>query len=111
GPPGTGKTRTISAATKFWDAQRVSHPVWVVAQSNVGVKNIALSFAKCDIDFKVLVSKEFYVEWHEHIYEPLERYLIRSDDLFQHGAMVGRLLLDSSVILCTLSMLSNPALD
>lgn len=48
---------------------------------------------------------------HEHIYEPLERYLIRSDDLFQNGAMVERLLLDSSVILCTLSMLSNPALD
>lgn len=61
GPPGTGKTKTISAAAQYWDEERC--PVWVVAQSNVGVKNIALSFAKLKIDFKLIVSKEFFVEW------------------------------------------------
>ncbi|PCH35505.1 hypothetical protein WOLCODRAFT_145835 [Wolfiporia cocos MD-104 SS10] len=84
GPPGTGKTRTISAASWYWDKNHC--PVWVVAQSNVGVKNIAETFVKSGIDFKILVSKEFYVEWtirHEHIYGPIEKYLIRSDDLFR----------------------------
>lgn len=61
GPPGTGKTSTISAAVKIWDDAK--YPVWVVAQSNVAVKNLAESFLKKDIDFKLLVSKEFYVEW------------------------------------------------
>ncbi|PCH35506.1 nucleoside triphosphate hydrolase protein [Wolfiporia cocos MD-104 SS10] len=111
GPPGTGKTRTISAASWYWDQSHC--PVWVVAQSNVGVKNIAESFVKSEIDFKILVSKEFYVEWHEHIYGPIEKYLIRSDDLFRDPDPVyaENRLGGSKVILCTLSMLSNPALD
>lgn len=61
GPPGTGKTTTISTAIKIWD--NANRPVWVAAQSNVAVKNIAESLLKRDVDFKLLVSKEFYVEW------------------------------------------------
>ena len=63
GPPGTGKTSTIAAALEQWESFR--KPVWVIAQSNVGVKNIArtLAKAKYNIHFKLLVSKEFYVEW------------------------------------------------
>ena len=59
GPPGTGKTSTIAAALEGRKA------TWVIAQSNVGVKNIARTLAKekYKIDFKILVSKEFYVEW------------------------------------------------
>ena len=62
GPPGTGKTSTISAAVKIWDNDNV--PVWIVAQSNVAVKNIAESLLKRSVDFKLIVSKEFYVEWY-----------------------------------------------
>ncbi|CCM06043.1 uncharacterized protein FIBRA_08289 [Fibroporia radiculosa] len=131
GPPGTGKTKTISSATHVW--QEKGQPVWVVAQSNVGVKNIAASFHKHRIGFKLIVSKEFYVEWytfcprpfyckkslkdsmttrHEHIYGPIEKYLIRSDDLFRCDPVeMERMLGSSHVILCTLGMMSNPALD
>ena len=66
GPPGTGKTSTIAEAVKVLRNNR--EPVWVVAQSNVGVKNIAEKFFKEHIDFKLIVSKEFYVEWYESVF-------------------------------------------
>ncbi|KZT04827.1 P-loop containing nucleoside triphosphate hydrolase protein [Laetiporus sulphureus 93-53] len=111
GPPGTGKTKTISTAVEFWD-QRGS-PVWVIAQSNVGVKNIAESFFKHDINFKLLVSKEFHFEWHEYLYERFQEVLIRSDDLSgnKDPGAAERLFGGCSVVLCTLSMLSNPVLE
>ena len=62
GPPGTGKTTTISTAAKLWEMDRSN--VWIVAQSYVAVKNIAESLIKHDVDFRLLVSKEFYVEWY-----------------------------------------------
>ena len=38
--------------------------MWVVAQSNVGVKNIARSFVGKRVGaFKLIVSKQFYHEW------------------------------------------------
>lgn len=62
GPPGSGKTATISNAVKVWANRH--EPVWIVAQSNVGVKNIAESLCRRDVDFRLVVSKEFYVEWY-----------------------------------------------
>ncbi|TFK82323.1 P-loop containing nucleoside triphosphate hydrolase protein, partial [Polyporus arcularius HHB13444] len=109
GPPGTGKTTTIAAALEKWD--RDGEPVWVIAQSNVGVKNIARTLIKYAVDFKLIVSKEFYVEWHEHLYESIRERLIRSDDLFSDPVSTERRLGGSTTILCTISMLSNPALD
>ena len=61
GPPGTGKTSTIAAALEYYATHR--EPAWVVAHSNVGVKNIAESLVKRKIDFKVIVSQDFYYEW------------------------------------------------
>ncbi|KAI0712798.1 P-loop containing nucleoside triphosphate hydrolase protein [Cerioporus squamosus] len=109
GPPGTGKTTTIAAALERWD--RDGEPTWVIAQSNVGVKNIARTLIKYAVDFKLLVSKEFYVEWHEHLYESIEERLIRSDELFSEHVDIERMLGGSTTILCTISTLSNPALD
>ncbi|KAI6038717.1 hypothetical protein EDC04DRAFT_2603755 [Pisolithus marmoratus] len=58
-----------------------SRTVWVAAQSNVAVKNIAEKFAKIGFyDFVLLVSKEFHFDWQ---------------------------LRGARVILCTLGMLSN----
>jgi regulator of nonsense transcripts 1 len=61
GPPGTGKTTTIAAAAAIW----VSHkqPCWIIAQSNVGVKNIAEKLFQKEVDFRLIVSQEFYFEW------------------------------------------------
>ncbi|KAI0671723.1 P-loop containing nucleoside triphosphate hydrolase protein [Trametes maxima] len=111
GPPGTGKTTTIAAALQYWQAQK--QPVWVIAQSNVGVKNIARSIVKRKIAFKLLVSKEFHFEWHEHLYEgAVEHTLIRSDELNSpHGFDAPRRIGDAQIILCTLAMLSSPALQ
>ncbi|KAI0740540.1 P-loop containing nucleoside triphosphate hydrolase protein [Earliella scabrosa] len=109
GPPGTGKTTTIAAALEQWDYRRA--PAWVIAQSNVGVKNIARTLIKYNVDFRLIVSKEFYVEWHEHLYESIEERLIRSDDLFSDPVYTERKLSGATTILCTVAMLSNPALD
>ncbi|KAF8994638.1 P-loop containing nucleoside triphosphate hydrolase protein, partial [Cyathus striatus] len=109
GPPGTGKTTTIAAAAKVWDA--CSQPAWIVAHSNVAVKNIAESLFKKGVKFILLVSKEFYEEWHEHLYAGIESNLIRSDKLPNDKVGMERLFNGSSIVLSTLSMLSNPVLE
>lgn len=48
---------------------------------------------------------------HEHLYEKLQGRFIRSDELFADAVDAERMLGSSSVILCTISMLSNPAID
>ncbi|KAK0237347.1 P-loop containing nucleoside triphosphate hydrolase protein [Armillaria nabsnona] len=79
GPPGTGKTSTISAAAEIWGQS--SLPTWIIAHSNVTMKNIAEKLALYDVDFKIIMSKEFYVKC------------------------------TSSIILSMLSMVSNSTLD
>ncbi|KAL1940377.1 hypothetical protein VTO73DRAFT_8949 [Trametes versicolor] len=109
GPPGSGKTSTIAAGLKHF--QECKQTVWVVAQSNVGVKNIARSIIKRGIDFKLIVSMDFHFEWHEHLYKgAVESTLIRSDELNGMGFDVNRRIGNTHIILCTLSMLSNPCL-
>jgi regulator of nonsense transcripts 1 len=131
GPPGTGKTTTISAASRIWDLCRF--PVWIVAHSNVAVKNIAETLFKRGVDFKLIVSKEFYVEWyvhsparhsahigaqqhpfldvrHEHLYCEIQGKVRRSDELPTQKVAMERELGGSYIILSTLSMISNPSL-
>ncbi|KAF9478008.1 hypothetical protein BDN70DRAFT_809730, partial [Pholiota conissans] len=108
GPPGTGKTTTIAAASRIWDL--AGKCVWIVAHSNVAVKNIAETLFKKEVDFKLLVSKEFFQEWHEHLYEEILRRVIRSDELPNNITGMDRIIGNSNIVLCTLSMLSNPAL-
>ncbi|KAF9066201.1 P-loop containing nucleoside triphosphate hydrolase protein [Rhodocollybia butyracea] len=110
GPPGTGKTTTISSAAEIW-SKVYSNPVWIIGHSNVSVKNIAEKLVKQKVDFKLIVSKEFYVEWHEHIYHEIEGRLIRTDELPQDSVGLSRVIGSSRVILSTLGLLSNPALD
>ncbi|KLO11671.1 hypothetical protein SCHPADRAFT_830720 [Schizopora paradoxa] len=109
GPPGTGKTSTISAAVKRWF--QTSDTAWLVAQSNVGVKNIAERLCKDDIPFRLIVSKDFYFEWHEHIYEErIKEQMLRTDEFPPNALEVMRLFQGVRVVLCTLSTLSNPIL-
>ncbi|KAI6155141.1 AAA domain-containing protein, partial [Pisolithus tinctorius] len=85
-----------------------SRTVWIAAQSNVAVKNIAEKFAKIGFyDFALLVSMEFHFDWHEHLYERLEPCLIRSDTFSEDIVGASRQLRGARVILCTLGMLSN----
>ena len=62
GPPGTGKTTAIATyvLSMIKAGQR---GIWLMAQSNVAVKNIAEKLAKLDFfDFKLLVSHNFHFE-------------------------------------------------
>lgn len=65
GPPGTGKTTVIAAAvTSVMASADRDRTMWLVAQSNVAVKNIAEKLASIDFfDFKLLVSKDFHFDW------------------------------------------------
>jgi hypothetical protein len=98
--------------------------IWLVAQSNVAVKNIAEKLADSGfLPWRLLVSKDFIFEWsvqrfrpcmesdaqlffrHEHLYHKLPNYVIRSNEF--SSPSVQRELQQCEVILCTLSMLSN----
>ncbi|KAK7690912.1 hypothetical protein QCA50_006015 [Cerrena zonata] len=81
--------------------------MWLMAQSNVAVKNIAEKLAETGFfDFKLLVSLDFHFDWHEHLYHKIERNVIRSDDF----STLGRRLGGCKIILCTLAMLCHPNL-
>jgi regulator of nonsense transcripts 1 len=63
GPPGTGKT-TVIATYVLSAINAGKRGIWLMAQSNVAVKNIAEKLAKLEFfDFKLLVSKSFHFEW------------------------------------------------
>ncbi|KAG5646974.1 hypothetical protein DXG03_001697 [Asterophora parasitica] len=113
GPPGTGKTTVIAAAiTSIIASSDRNRTVWVSAQSNVAVKNVAEKLGDVGFfDFKLLVSKDFHFDWHEHLYHKIQRNVIRSDDFPEDVLAVERLLRGSRVILCTLSMLSHDKLS
>ncbi|KAH9925853.1 P-loop containing nucleoside triphosphate hydrolase protein [Epithele typhae] len=109
GPPGTGKTTTIAAALTYWEKNRSS--AWVIAHSNVGVKNIAETLCRRGVDFKLIVSHEFHFDWHEHLYLRLSKHFIESNKLFNDKDNVRLLIGDTKILLCTVSMLSNPFMD
>lgn len=62
GPPGTGKTTLISSIIQWMAGP--SDAIYIVAQSNVAIKNVAEKLAKVGfLNFKLIVSEEFYFEW------------------------------------------------
>lgn len=63
GPPGTGKTSVIAAFVHL-AIQDGQSGIWLVAQSNVAVKNIAEKLAAIGfLDWRLLVSKDFHYDW------------------------------------------------
>ncbi|PPR00901.1 hypothetical protein CVT24_000386 [Panaeolus cyanescens] len=106
GPPGTGKTSVISAFVSFAVNSFEQSGIWLVAQSNVAVKNIAEKLVAIGFrNWKLLVSKDFHLGWHEHLYGKVESYVIRSEEF--NTAPTRKKMQNVKVILCTLSMLSN----
>ncbi|KAF7970074.1 hypothetical protein HWV62_25050 [Athelia sp. TMB] len=112
GPPGTGKTSVIAASVVSMMADPGSRTMWLIAQSNVAVKNIAEKLAEVDfLDFKLLVSKDFHFDWHEHLYEKIRPRVIESPDFPQDTVAAERLLSGARVILCTISMITSSRLS
>lgn len=62
GPPGTGKTTVIASIVQLTGGPLEA--LYIVAQSNVAIKNVAEKLVKVGfLDFKLVVSEEFYFEW------------------------------------------------
>ncbi|KAI1797127.1 P-loop containing nucleoside triphosphate hydrolase protein [Ganoderma leucocontextum] len=109
GPPGTGKTTVIAAFVCSAIAAGGSG-IWLVAQSNIAVKNIAEKLAVVGfLNWRLLVSEDFHFGWHEHIYGNIKKNLVRSTEF--RTARRDKSLQGVPVILCTLSMLSHPRLN
>ncbi|KAH9945186.1 P-loop containing nucleoside triphosphate hydrolase protein [Epithele typhae] len=106
GPPGTGKTTVIAAFV----ASAVSagqNGIWLVAESNFAVKNIAEKLADVGFwNFRLLISKEFHFGWHDHLYKQIQKNVISSIEFKQARSRIQGV----PVMLCTLSMLSNKLL-
>lgn len=63
GPPGTGKTSVIAAFVCSAIAGG-RKGIWLVAQTNVAVKNVAEKLIKVGfLDWKLLVSADFHLGW------------------------------------------------
>ena len=63
GPPGTGKTSVIAAFVQH-SLRFNKGGIWLVAQSNVAVKNIAEKLASVGLEnWRLLVSKDFHHGW------------------------------------------------
>ncbi|EAU85577.1 hypothetical protein CC1G_06290 [Coprinopsis cinerea okayama7 len=112
GPPGTGKTTVIGAATYNLTSRDPQACIWLVAHSNVAVKNIAEKLVQIGFeDFRLVVSKDFHYDWHEHLYQKVEHRMIRTDSLPKTAIEASRMVLGSRVILCTLTTLLNDKLS
>ncbi|KAF7336709.1 AAA-12 domain-containing protein [Mycena venus] len=108
GPPGTGKTSVIAAYVKA-AIKKCQGGIWLVAKSNVAVINIAIKLMSAGFaNWRLLASNEFaHTDWHEHLYEGIRSHFIRSEE-FKKMSLAR--IKGCQVILCTLSMLSNPFL-
>lgn len=64
GPPGTGKTSVISSFVQLSVKVYNRTGIWLIAQSNVAVKNIAEKLINDNFEeWKLLVSKDFKHDW------------------------------------------------
>lgn len=64
GPPGTGKT-TVIATYVLLSVSCGQRGIWLAAQSNVAVKNIAEKLSDFGFnDWKLLVSTDFHYQWY-----------------------------------------------
>ncbi|KAG0706771.1 P-loop containing nucleoside triphosphate hydrolase protein, partial [Suillus ampliporus] len=106
GPPGTGKTTVIASFVQTAIAGGLSG-IWLVAHSNVAVKNIAEKLADFELtNWKLLVSRDFFEYWHEHLYASIRANIVISEEFSKPGVLQKHLQ-GCPVVLCTLSMLSS----
>lgn len=110
GPPGTGKTKVIATVCKQFavlaGGARTDEAVYAACQSNTAVKNIGEALERAGVDFKILVSPNFYVDWHEDLYAAIKARLLVTDRLMASPQAFREQLGSSMVVLMTISGLS-----
>lgn len=110
GPPGTGKTRVIATICKRFDlmlgSTARSEAIYVACQSNTAVKNVGEALERIGVDFKIFVSPNFFIDWHEDLYETIQGRVLVTDRLETAPLAFREQLGKSNVILMTVAGLS-----
>ncbi|KZT29779.1 P-loop containing nucleoside triphosphate hydrolase protein [Neolentinus lepideus HHB14362 ss-1] len=112
GPPGTGKTSVIGQFVLAATSGGL-RGIWLVAKSNIAVKNIAEKLYDLGfMSWRLVVSTDFHNDWHEHLYTSIRINTIQSDKLSKMSPnVVQQRFGECQVVLCTLGMLSNSQLQ
>ncbi|KAI8999164.1 P-loop containing nucleoside triphosphate hydrolase protein [Gaertneriomyces semiglobifer] len=112
GPPGTGKTYAITAAVAASVASTRNHNFYVLTcQTNAATRNLAVALLKRQVtDFKILVSDNFFVEWHEEQYKVIRNHVVQSSETVNITNFSDRIG-PRTVVLCSLSQLSSPRIS
>ncbi|KAJ3184589.1 hypothetical protein HDU87_003990 [Geranomyces variabilis] len=107
GPPGTGKTHTITAAVAASLSVEDHHEFYVLTcQTNAATRNLGVTLLKRGVeDFKIVVSDEFYVEWHEEEYKVIRDHVVKASDA--QADKLESLIGAKTVVLCCLAQLSK----
>ncbi|KAI8586623.1 P-loop containing nucleoside triphosphate hydrolase protein [Geranomyces variabilis] len=106
GPPGTGKTVAITAAVAASITSTEHHFYVLTCQTNAATRNLAATLLKRGVsDFKIVVSDDFFVEWHEDKYKKISDHVILSSNTKTDG--FGDAIGPRTVVLCSVSQLSN----
>ncbi|KAJ3159685.1 hypothetical protein HDU88_008726 [Geranomyces variabilis] len=110
GPPGTGKTYAITAAVATSVTSGRNDDFYVLTcQTNAATRNLAVTLLKRQVtDFKIVVSDNFFVEWHEEQYKVIRDHVVQSSET--KAINFDKLIGPRTVVLCSLSQLSNPSL-
>ncbi|TPX55648.1 hypothetical protein SpCBS45565_g08498 [Spizellomyces sp. 'palustris'] len=107
GPPGTGKTFAITAAVAASISSPDHHFYVLTCQTNAATRNLAVTLRKRGVtDFRIVVSDNFFVEWHEDQYTEIADRVIQSSET--NGQKFDKLIGPRTVVLCSLAQLSNP---
>ncbi|KAI8819740.1 P-loop containing nucleoside triphosphate hydrolase protein [Fimicolochytrium jonesii] len=106
GPPGTGKTFAITAAVAASISSAEHHFYVLTCQTNAATRNLAVTLLKRGVsDFRIVVSDNFFVEWHEDQYKKIRDRVIQSSETRSQN--FDKLIGPRTVVLCSLSQLSN----
>ncbi|KAI8826159.1 uncharacterized protein EV422DRAFT_155950 [Fimicolochytrium jonesii] len=81
----------------------------LACQTNTATRNVAVTLMKRGVeDFKIIVSDNFFVKWHEDQYKSIQDHVIESSIVKKD--ILDKLIGPHTVVLCSLAQLSNEKL-